>query len=210
MFSPSTSIFPAVCANTVQMPTRRLSGLGNPFRLKKRGRAYSLLEVIIVIAIIAGVAVIVFNRASDANNAKIANDEASDYSLMSARTRTMYASQGDFTGLTPKAMIGLGLVPRTMVNGDNIRSRWNTQVDVAPTNLNGTAGDGVEFSYTLPRTVCADFVNASSGISARVTVGGTVVKNVATGNNNLNISDLEASCQGGSGGNVTVLLAQGR
>jgi len=210
MFSLSPSLAPAVCTNTAQNPTRLLSGFRNPFRLKKRGRAYSLLEVIIVIAIIAGVAVIIFNRSSDANNSRIANDEASDYALMSARTRTMYASQGDFTGLTPKAMIDLGLIPKTMVNGDNIRSRWNTSVDVAPTNLNGNAGDGVEFSYTLPRTVCSDFVNASAGISARVTVGGTVVKNVATGNNNLNIGDLASACQGGSGGNVTVLLAQGR
>jgi len=210
MFSLSPSPAPAVRMNAASMFPRCFNGLRTPFLRKKRGRAYSLLEVIIVLAIVAGVAVIIFNRASDANNSRIANDEASDYALMSARTRTMYASQGDFNGLTPKAMIGLGLVPKTMVNGDNIRSRWNTAVDVVPANLNGNAGDGVEFSYTLPRTVCSDFVNASAGISARVTVGGTVVKNVATGNNNLNMGDLEASCQGGSGGNVTVLLAQGR
>lgn len=179
-----------------------------PGRSKQKG--FSLIEMGIVLAIAAIVLYGIYSWVSRVQNQRVANDEAQNYNMMVSDVRTKFGAQGTFTGISPAALINLGLVPKTMINGAAIRSGWNTPVAVAAVNLNGTAGDGVQFTYTVPREQCSDFVTGAAGASARVTVGGTMVKDIPGGVNTVNVGTLATQCAANTGGNVAILLAQGR
>jgi len=197
----SPAIFP--------LPKLNLRHLLSLRRLKRKN-GFSMIELLVVIGIIAFMALAAFVVVPMARNSWNASKEADFYAAMSADTRTVYSTQGNFNGVSPATMIKLGLVPSTLVRNNVIVSSFETNVEVAPTNLNGNANDGVEFSYTLPREVCTKFVQKSAMASARVTVGGQVVLNRPTGENTVNVSTLADACDSGAGGNVNILLAQGR
>lgn len=180
------------------------------FYSKRKQGGFSLIELAIVIAIAAIIIMLVFSRLSRVQNARIASDEASNYSMMMTDIRTKYGSQGDFAGITAQSVINNGLAPRSMVNGTALRSGWNTPVTIAPISLTGTANDGVQLTYNVPREQCSDFVVGAAGASARVTVGSTVVKNAPANINNLDVNALGTACNANLGGTVAVLLAQGR
>lgn len=182
----------------------------NPPGSRSKQKGLTLIELAIVIAIVAIIIFGVFLLFSRVQTSRIATDEAQNLNMMMADVRSKFGTQGSFNGITPTVMINLGLVPRTMINGNNIRNGWNTNVTVAAVNLSGTAGDGVEFTYQVPREACADFVTSASGAASRITVGGTVVKNVTAGQNTVNVATLGTQCNADAGGNVPVLLAQGR
>lgn len=177
---------------------------------RKRQQGFTLIELVIVIAIAAAILFAVWIGVSRAQNSRKANEAVQNFNMMMADVRTKFGVQGSFAGITPAVMIDLGMVPQPMINGNAIRTSFNTAVAVAATNLNGTAGDGVEFSYTIPRVNCADFVTGTSGASARVTVDGTVVKNIPAGDNTLDVAAMSGQCNADAGGNLVVLLAQGR
>ena len=184
----------------------------NPSSLsaKRNQGGFSLIEMAIALAIAAAVLFGIFYIVSVVQNKRITNAEAQSFNMMVSDVRTKFGSQGSFTGITPQAMVQLGVVPRNMVSGATIVSGFNTIVAVAAINLNGTAADAVEFTYTVPRGNCADFATASEGAASRVTVGGTAVKNVTAGINAIQIGTLATSCDAQSGGNVAIAMAQGR
>jgi len=212
----STQLAPAVISGDVLPHNRARHRLAILARrknlpLKKRGKAYSLIEILLGTIAAIGIMSVVFVYFNTVNTSQAAKKQTDYFASIMADVRGIYANQGNYNGVNPAALINLGIVPATMVRNDiMIAEGWNTVVDVAPTNLNGTAGDGIEFSYTLPRSVCAKFASTSAPLAARVTVDGTIIKNVATGNNNVDVNQMQSACQSSAGGNVVVLLAQGR
>lgn len=180
------------------------------FHGRKQQRGMGLLDMAIWLVIVAGVAAFIFYLVGVIQGRRASADEAQNLNLMMTDTRTKFGEQGSFNGVSPQVLIQLGVVPKSMINGANIRSKWNTDVAVAAVALHGAAGDGIEFTYTLPRENCAEFVTAGAGSAARVTVGGTVVKNIPGGINTLQTATLGTSCDANAGGNVAVAFAQGR
>jgi len=176
-------------------------------RLRRKG--FSMIELMVVIGIIAAMVLAAFWAVPVIRNNIKSSDEANAYMAMSNDVRTVYSTQGNFNGVNSGSLIKLGVVPSNMVRNDTIISTFDTLVTVAPTNLIGT-NDGVEFSYTIPREACTKFVQKSAVASARVTVGSTVVLNRTSGDNRVDVNALGDACDSGAGGNVNILLAQGR
>lgn len=187
----------------------KISRNWNPNSLK-RNRGFGVLEILVAIAIVGFLVFVMLGWYNRAQASSMSTTEAQNFNLMLADTRAKFAPQGSFVGITPGVLVNLGIARGTSVAGETITTGWNTTVAVAAVNLFGNAADGVEFTYTVPRTACADFVTNGAGGVARVTVGGTVVKDTTVGSNNVNVATLSSSCEGGTGGNVTVAMAQGR
>lgn len=178
-------------------------------RSRKAQGGFSLIELAIVIAIVAILLFLVYQRLSKVQNSRIAGDEASNYTQMSTDVRTRFGSQGDFSGLTPKVLIDNGIVPQAEVSGATIQTSWNTTVAVAPAQFT-VANDAFAMTYTVPREQCSDFVTAAAPAAARVTVDATVVKNVPGSVNTINMATLGTACDASTGGTVAVKLEQGR
>lgn len=178
--------------------------------LRRKQQGFTLIELVIVLAIAAVILFGVFILVSRAQTSRVANDEVQNFNMMIADVRTKFGPQGSFVGITPAVLIDLGIVPKHMINAATIRTGWSTTVAVAPTNLNGTVGDAVRFSYTVPRASCGDFATGASGAAGRVTVDGVVVKDVPAALNNVNVAALAGACDSDIGGTVDILLDQGR
>jgi len=178
--------------------------------LRSSQAGLTLIELLIVLVIAAGLLFGIFYLVSQANERAIVRDEVQSYNTMVNDARTSFRKQGNYLGLTPQVLIQLGLVPPTMVNGTAIRSGWNTPVLVTPINLNGTAGDGMEWNYNVPRVSCPNFVDGITNSAARIAIDGTVVKNVPANLNTVNVATVATACDAGVGGNIAILLATGR
>lgn len=174
---------------------------------------FSLIELGIVIAVVAIMALLLWSRYSRVQGGSKVNEEAAAFGQMMGDVRTRFAQQGDYAGVTAKALIDNGIVPDIMVKGTGatatITSGWNTPITVAPSTFTAT-NDAVAFSYTVPRSSCADFVTGAASASAKVTVGTTVVKNVPSNVSNVNAVALGTACDASSAGTVVVKLEQGR
>jgi len=182
--------------------------LFNPTTKKQGG--FSLLELLIVASLVAAGLAGLFFLVNRYNTKQTTNNEAASLNAIAAEVRTKFRSQGNYTGISPQVLINNGIVPGTMINGTNIETGWNTNVAIAPANLNGTAGDSVSFTYTLPRESCADFTQAAEGSFPRISVGGVNVKDIPGGMRTLNIATLGTQCNAGAGGNVAVVFTLGR
>lgn len=182
----------------------------NGVKSRRKQQGFGLYDLLFWLGVSAGLLLSVLMLLRSVNNSKAGYTEAQNYNRMIADARAKYAQQGSFTGVNAAALINLGIVPETMVQGTNIVSGWNTPVTVAATNLYGTAGDGIEFTFTVPRDQCADFVTNAAGSTARVRVGGTVVKDTPNGVNTIDVGALATQCDARAAGNVAVALAQGR
>jgi prepilin-type N-terminal cleavage/methylation domain-containing protein len=182
----------------------------NPPKNLKKQAGLTLIEILIVLVIAAGLLFGIFYLVGVANERSIIRDEVQSYNTMANDARTSFRKQGDYAGVAGGVLIQLGVVPPTMINGTAIRSGWNTAVVVAPINLNGTANDGMQFTYTVPRTSCPNFIDGVTNSAARISIDGEVVKNVPANLTTVNVAAVASACNAGAGGNVPVLLAVGR
>jgi prepilin-type N-terminal cleavage/methylation domain-containing protein len=165
-------------------------------RKNNRGqRGFTLIEMLIALAIGAGLLFAVFVVVGKVQSKALAKDAAETLNLMVADTRAKFKSQGNFTGVTPQVLINNRIPPQQMVQGTNIVSQWNTNIGVAPVTINN-ANDAVRFTYTgVPSEDCSNFVQAAEGTFGRVTVAGTVVKNLyANPATPLNVATLGTRC----------------
>lgn len=178
------------------------------FQRKQRG--FTLVEISIAVVVASLLLFGVFWLVGVINERSAVKDEIQNYTTLANDTRTKFRNQGSYTGITPAVLIQLGVVPPEMVRGTNIVTTWETNLNVAPTNLNGTAGDAVRFTYTLPRKSCSDFIDGVARNAARITIGSTVVKDVPNGVNTVNQASVATACNSQAGGNVSILLDQGR
>lgn len=177
--------------------------------LDKKTKGFTLIEVLIVLAIAAAVLFAVFAAVSKVQAKQITKEAAEGLNLMVADTRAKFKSQGNFTGISPKVLIDNRIPPSNMIQGNNIVSPWNTNIGVAAATLQNT-NDAVAFTYTgIGEEDCSNFVTAAEGSFARVTVNGTAVKDVPGNVHQVNVATLGTACSNG-GANNTIVFVQGR
>lgn len=151
----------------------------------KKGQAgYSLLEITMVagIIIIFSVAVIIGYRiASDSTNL---NKAVNNLNSLTAGVRNIFATQGDYNGLTNAVIVSSNSIPEDMRvpgNTTQIKSPWaNNGITVTPVNVGGTADDGFEMKWNnVPRSACQDFVTKVYRSYTVQVGGGAAVTGVA-------------------------------
>lgn len=163
------------------------------FMSRKKTKGFTLIEVLIVLAIAAGILFAVFIAVGKVQTKQVSKEAAEMLNLMVADVRAKFKSQGNFTGITPQVLIDNRIPPNTMIEGANIVSPWNSHILVAPVTINNP-NDAVRFTYqTVPQEDCSNFVTAAQGTFTRITVNGTVLKNVPTVPM-LNVAQLGTAC----------------
>lgn len=175
----------------------------------RKQQGFTLIELAIVLAIAAIIGILIFMRMTKVQNANIANNESSNLAMMVSDARTKFSNQGDYAGVSAAVLINNGLVPQTMVSGATIKTGWGTGVTVAPSNLNGTANDGIKFTYTVPKKNCSDFVTGAAAAVSKITIGTTVVKNAPAGSSTLDMTALGTACDASAAGTVAAAFEQG-
>lgn len=169
-------------------------------RQRVRQRGFTLIEILIVIAIAAGMLFGIFTVANRIGERSAINELASNLNMMAAETRSAFRAQGTYLGVTPAVLIGMGVPPATIVSGGTIRSPWDTDIEVQPTRITAP-NDAVQFSISgVPRASCAALVTAAEGAFGRVLIGSTVVKNMTamapSPMSPLNAATVGTSCAG--------------
>lgn len=139
-------------------------------------------------------------------------DEIETLSMMAGDLRAKFMRTGNFAGLTNATFVSLNIAPPERVTGGNLRSAFETPIDVSAANVNGMANDGFSFTYSnLPSTVCTDFVMSAAPNFARIAINGTVIKDVTNGRNDAEISVVDlGNCAGANGIVASVVFEQGR
>ena len=173
----------------------------------KKSGGFTLIEFGIVVALIAIAVVGIYSFYQARKNSSGVSETAQELVMIGARAQKLYSDQPSFTGVTAAVLINNGIVPANMVSGTTIRTKWNTTVAVGAGTLN-TAGDALSLTVPVQPKSCSDFVQEAAAGSAKVTVGGQVVKDIVSGVDNLVIGTLGTACSGN--GNVNVALLIGR
>ena len=145
---------------------------------------FSLLEITMVagIIILFSVAAIVgYRMASDSANM---NKAITSLNSLTAGVRNMFATQGDYNGLTNAVLLTSNSVPEDMRAGTStskIKSPWHDDgIDLKPANVGGTADDGFVIQFKdVPARACQNFVTQVFK-SYTITVGSKSITNVAT------------------------------
>lgn len=112
------------------------------------------------------------------------NNDLSELATLKTET-VSYGSRngGSFSGFTQEVGIGLDFFPRSRVSGAVgsrvVQNQWKGVIQAQPATVN-IPNDGIQFTYTgVPSGACKDLAQQAGDVAAIITVGGTVVKQVA-------------------------------
>lgn len=179
---------------------------------RKKQAGIGLIELSISLVIGAAVVWGVFYLVNNAQAKRVTTEEAQRLTMMANDLQAKFQRQGSFAGLTTTALIQLGIPPDAMIDGNALRSGHSTPVVVAAANVNGQANDGFTFTYNnWPAKFCSDLVMSAAESFARVSIAGTVVKNVTTGNSDGTISVVDlTACEGSDGIVSSIVFSKGR
>lgn len=148
-------------------------------RQRVRQRGFTLIEILIVIAIAAGMLFGIFTVANRIGERSAINEFSSNMNVLAAETSAAFRAQGHFTGVTVPVLLGMRAPPVTMVSGTEIRSPWGPVLVAAETVA--STGDGVRFTVNaVPAAACSNLVTAAHGAFSRVLIGGASVKNMTS------------------------------
>lgn len=152
-------------------------------RQRVRQRGFTLIEILIVIAIAAGILFGIFTVANRIGERSAINEFASNMNVLAAETSAAFRAQGNFAGVSVAALLGMGAPPVTMRGAGTppttIVSPWGT-VGVQVETI-ASPNDGVRFTVNaVPAAACSSLVTAAEGAFSRVLIGGSAVKNMTS------------------------------
>ncbi|WP_028491634.1 type 4 pilus major pilin [Thioalkalivibrio sp. ALE19] len=175
----------------------------------RKVRGFTLVEMLIVLAIGASVLFGVFLTVSAVQNQQAANEASENLNLFAAEIQTLFRGQSDFSDISNTVLLDAGIVPGPMEQGGEIVTAWNDDVVVDHTDLTGTSGtdNAFEIKYPLPEAACTNVIQAVEGAFAEVRVGGSTIKDA--NNREMDIPTMASECSSG-GDEVTVDFIQGR
>jgi prepilin-type N-terminal cleavage/methylation domain-containing protein len=179
----------------------------------RRSRGFSLIELIIVLAIIAGGIALILYRQSKTEEATRVSDEVQSISFMVSKIKSFFASTGSYETLTTGTPIQMSLLtpPLKLSGADRIVDAWGNSVEL----LGNGVGASPSFAITIGggsmgKDTCAALASALAGGADVVAVGqvaalstlsgtassgtiggGSVYKQIGSGTN---IQNLGAGC----------------
>ena len=155
----------------------------------KASQGFSLIELLLVLAIIAALAVAAFVIYPRVQAGRAATYEAQVLSSVQASIKGLFQN-GNYFALDNAVAINAKLIPESMVDGTDIINQFAGVVTLAPAADSlgaapaGTATRAPFYSITyadVPPEVCMKVGSSASSNFAGLTIGTTVVKSSGTG-----------------------------
>lgn len=144
--------------------------------MKQRQRGFSLIELIVVVAILGLAAAAIISRSASTSQSTNIQTESQNLQSIVGKAKSVFAGRPNFNGATTAYMLANGAFPTSMVNGNNVSHSWNGAVTVAP----GANPTTLDITYAaIPTAACIEFVSSQSRPYVEVTVAGNAVKNGA-------------------------------
>ncbi|WP_019022968.1 type 4 pilus major pilin [Thioalkalivibrio sp. ALE23] len=176
----------------------------------RKVRGFTLVEMLIVLAIGASVLFGVFVAVSAVQNQQASNEASENLNLFAAEIQTLFRGQSDFSDISNTVLLDAGTVPGPMEQGGEIVTAWNDEVEVTSVTLTGTSGtdNAFQIEYPLPEAACTNVIQAVEGAFAEVQVGGSIIKDA--NNRELDVPTLASECSSDGDLVEDVLFIQGR
>ena len=166
--------------------------LSNLRQLKQRG--FGLLEVILSLAVIGILSYLVFTIFGGASTTASIKRETDNMAFVASRIPRIFASQGNYAGITTATMITAKAFPDSMApSGATVVSNsFKGNVTVAPANILGTNDGFAITSAGIPQDACGEIASTSANAFTQIAINGTVVRSLT--NPNVQVSATAAAC----------------
>lgn len=155
-------------------------------RFKKNvQKGFTLIELVLVLAIVAALSMLVFTSFNTSNDTNKVNTEVNNINSLSGAIRNMFNTQGNYTGLTNDVILRSISFPESMrVTGaanNLIKNGWvNTGYTVAPATVTSTDDVFRITMLSVPQEACASISSVTYRHFITLTANNTAVTNVAT------------------------------
>ena len=152
------------------------------YNFNRKAKGFSLIELLLVLAIVAAFAVAAFIIYPRVQAGTSANNTAAALSSASASARAVF-TQGNYVNLDEAAALSGKFFPDSYVAGTDLVNEWGGDVDIYGSDAAGadaTAGTSARY-FTIvmndvPSEVCKRLVPAAAANFGRVEIGSTVVQ----------------------------------
>ena len=144
-------------------------------RTNKSVRGFTVIELLIVIAIIVTATLVIVNRVGAARQSSQVQSESGNMQAIVATSQSSFAGRADYAGLTNNYLVAQGGFPGNMMNAGVPKNSWGGDVTVLG------AGNVATITYTaVPNKVCIELVNNISPSFKTVKVRGATVKDASS------------------------------
>jgi prepilin-type N-terminal cleavage/methylation domain-containing protein len=165
---------------------------------RKKQAGFTLVELVVVLAIIVGAIGAIIARQMSASQSSRVQSEAGNLQAIVGKINSTFAGRSSYAGATTSFLLAQGAFPTSMVNGTSVVNGWNGSVTVAP----GTGNTTVDITYAgVPSAACLELVSNTSRSYRTVTVGSTVVKSATQ--TEADLSATQTACSAAATASIT-------
>lgn len=161
--------------------------------MKKKNKGFSLLEIILVLAVAAGFIIGVFTLLSKSQMNSKATQETRNILTLQSEIQRMYQGQPNYNGLSTSLMIQAKIVPDSMLanpgsTSSDILNSFGGKI------IPGIVTGGFNLSlYSIPTEACAKIVPAVANTFHTIVINNATVKNT-NGGINMDLANAIAQC----------------
>ncbi|AZV12443.1 MULTISPECIES: type 4 pilus major pilin [Salmonella] len=139
----------------------------------KNNRGFSLLEIILVLAIAAVLIIGVFMVYPKVSSSSKVNNDTQLLSTLKAGIHSIWGSTNNFNGLSVDSVIKANLVPEDYLEDGEIQNNWGANVLIEP-YYDGSYYIAFE---NISADACPKFVAAAAGSFYKIVIAGNEIKN---------------------------------
>lgn len=156
---------------------------GSWIRKSRAQQGLSLIEIILGLVVLGVIIVAAFIVNREDTTASRVTDEQANIRMIAENAQRVYGALGTYEGISTPLAIEKKVVPKPMITGHSVTSRWGRNVTVSPAAVDGVENTGIKLTYEqTPNDICARLVHATADVAWDIEVAGeSVLERTAAG-----------------------------